>query len=224
MSKRHLLLRLSAVTIFVASLVAWRISVHAAVGPAVWNIGDVFVGVGGGRYFVYDNNGVLKDDQSINDGTGLPFTTGCAFNPALDKLYTTNFSNNTVVVYQDNGTALHPIVQTIDTTAPAANRFNESVVFSAFGDFYVGHASGGKQITHYTAAGALIEAFSPATEEAGTDWLDLANDGLTMFYTSEGTLVKRFNVNTNSQLPNFNAAPLTEAYALRLLPPGDGSG
>lgn len=62
----------------------------APIKAADWQIGDVFVGVSSGSYKVYDNNGVFK--ETITDGlTG--FTTGCAFNNALDKLYTTNFSN-----------------------------------------------------------------------------------------------------------------------------------
>ncbi|MDX1670055.1 MAG: hypothetical protein R3194_11600, partial [Limnobacter sp.] len=36
--------------------------------------------------------------------------------------------------------------------------------------------------------------FDVATDDRGSDWIDLAADQCTMYYTSEGTLVKRFDV------------------------------
>ncbi|MFQ5505116.1 MAG: hypothetical protein ACE5F1_10010 [Planctomycetota bacterium] len=54
-----------------------------------WLVGDVFAGVSNGRYFVYSNAGVFK--EQITQPLG-GFTTGAAFNPTLDKLYTTNFT------------------------------------------------------------------------------------------------------------------------------------
>jgi hypothetical protein len=65
----------------------------------------------------------------------------------------------------------------------------------------------------------------------GAGRIDLTADGKTLFYTSEGRLIKRYDVSTagGTQLSDF--ADLGNAggsqvtlYALRLLPPGDGSG
>src|SRR5713226_3253758 len=85
--------------VMLASAIAIPLSgriVHSHAASSIpWNIGDVFVGVSNGQYNVYDNTGVVKD--SVNDGQG-GFTTGCAFNGGLDKLYTTNFSNTKVEV------------------------------------------------------------------------------------------------------------------------------
>lgn len=190
---------------------------------STWNTGDVFVGVESGTYKVYDNTGVFK--ESINDGSvGLNFTTGCAFNGALDKLYTTNFSQSKVEVY-DNAHP-HTLSQTIDTTLNGGSSA-ESVVFASSGDFYVGHAGPNKQIQRYNAAGTFQQSYAAAIESTGTDWLELAKDQKTMFYTSEGKFVKRFDVTgAGSQLTDFNtvALPGTKAFALRLLPPFDGSG
>ena len=96
-----------------------------------WQTGDVFVGVSNGTYQVYDNAGNFK--ESITDGMG-GFTTGCAFNPTLDRLYTTNFGNTKVVVYDNESP--HAIVQIIDTGATSPNGHSESVVFDAAGDFF----------------------------------------------------------------------------------------
>jgi len=52
--------------------------------------------------------------------------------------------------------------------------------------------------------------------------IDLGADGCTMFYTSFGPNVKRFDVCGNVQLPNFNVAPLPGGMGqdLRVLPDG----
>jgi hypothetical protein len=64
-----------------------------------------------------------------------------------------------------------------------------------------------------------LTEFTVATQNRGTDWIDLASDQCTMFYTSEGTSVKRFNVCTNTQGTDFSTA-LNTAYAFHLLPGG----
>ena len=194
------------------------VSGQSSTASTTWNTGDVFVGVASGRYQVYDNAGNFK--ETISDGLG-GFTTGCAFNPAEDRLYTTDFSTNDVVVY--DAASPHAIAQTIDTTGSGALS-NESVVFAGDGSFYVGHADGNKALQHYDPSGTLIQEFFPAVEARGTDWIDLAADQKTMFYTSEHFGVKRFDVSTGTQLPDFATLPNRPAFALRLLPPGDGTG
>ena len=49
----------------------------ATASSAPWNIGDVFVGIGDGKYNVYDNSGTFK--ETIDQGNHARFTTGCAF-------------------------------------------------------------------------------------------------------------------------------------------------
>src|SRR5712691_3899920 len=85
------------------------------VGAVVWNVGDLAIGVSGGCYQIRDNTGVLK--QTICDGLG-GFTTGCSWNNTTTKLYTTNFSANRVVVYDDADP--HPILTSF-TTSSATN-------------------------------------------------------------------------------------------------------
>jgi hypothetical protein len=52
--------------------------------------------------------------------------------------------------------------------------------------------------------------------------MDLAPDGCTLFYTSYGPNVKRFDVCAAAQLPDFNLAPLPGGvtHDLRVLPDG----
>jgi uncharacterized repeat protein (TIGR01451 family) len=184
--------------------------------PTTWNVGDVFAGIANGSYNVYSNSGAFK--ETISDGSG-GFTTGCSFNPSLDKLYTTSFSVSKVVVY-DN-TIPHPIVQTITTGKASA----ESIVFAGNGHFFVGGPID-PEIEEYDASGTLIDNDTVAADgTGGPDWVDLAADQKTIFYTSESRLVRRFDAAADAQLPDFATLPgFGTAYALRLLPPGDGSG
>jgi hypothetical protein len=221
--------------LFVA--LAWAALIPlTAQAVTTWQVGDVFAGVGNGNYNVYNNSGTFK--ETINQGTafgGQPqnstgFTTGCAFNPPQDHLYTTNFSTSNVVRFQDPSP--HSVDQTIVTPAQvslpytgAGDASSESVVFAANGDFYVGHADGTADVHKYNSAGTFIRDFDVATEIRGSDWLDLAADQQTLFYTSEGNRVLRYDLAADAQLTDFaTGLPGSNAYALRILPPGDGSG
>jgi cysteine-rich repeat protein len=183
-----------------------------------WVKGDVFAAVGDGKYNVFSNTGVFK--ETIDTGFSGEFPTGCAFNQDSSKLYTTVFQDAKVVVFDT--THPHAILQTIDTSPGSGT---ESIVFDAAGNFYVGHAFGDLKIRKYNASGTFLESYSAAIDFRGTDWIDLATDQCTLFYTSQGRLVKRFDVCANRQLTDFATLP-GDGYglALRILPPGDGTG
>ena len=58
-------------------------------------------------------------------------------------------------------------------------------------------------------------------ESRGSDWVELAADQHTLYYTSEGHTVKRYDLATRKQLPDFaTGLPGDEAFQLRLLPDG----
>lgn len=193
----------------IAMLVAGMAGIPAATAAPAWVPGTVFVAVDNGSYKVYDHNGNLT--ETISDGLGGT-TTGCAFNPDLTKLYTTNWTLDKVEVYDD---ATHNLIQTIDTGGVR----NESVVFAADGSFYVSHVGGGG-IKHYNAGGTLLQTLASGQR---TDWMDLAADQRTMFYSDEGPTIHRWDVQANVPLPDFATLPSGEGFALRLLPTADGS-
>ena len=71
------------------------------------------------------------------------------------------------------------------------------------------------------------DIFNTMSSRSGTDWLDLASDQRTVFYTSENAYVHRYDAVTGQQLPDFGGGRLSgnqRFHAIRLLPPGDGSG
>lgn len=184
-----------------------------------WVNGDVFVGVANGQYFVYSNAGAFK--QSINSGLGS-FTTGGSFNSDFSRLFTTSFGAGRVTVY--DGVAPHAVLQQIDTTLHGGGS-PESIVFDSSGFFYVGHAAGDRNIQKYDSLGNFVASYDVATENVGSDWIDLAADQRTMFHTSEGRRIMRYDLQTSTQLTDFTVLPgVGEAFAFRLLPPFDGTG
>ncbi len=114
----------------------------------------------------------------------------------------------------------HP--HTSDDPITTDETSNESIVFDAAGNYYVGHADGNQDVQKFSPTDTPLATYDVEVEERGSDWIDLAADQKTLFYTSEGSTIKRFDVSTNTQLPDF-ATDLTQTFALRLLPPGDGS-
>ena len=172
--------------------------------------GDVFVSVSNGKVQWRHPDGTLN--QTLDTGFAGAFTTGMAFD-SVNRLYVTGFNANRVAVFNTDGSLA-------GTFGSGFNADPESILFDAAGNAYVGQADGTRQLLKFDAAGNPLTSFSVATEDRGSDWIDLAADQCTMFYTSEGFQIKRFNVCTNTQLPDFATLPNRPAYALRILPDG----
>jgi hypothetical protein len=147
---------------------------------------------------------------------GGSFQTGMAFD-SKNNLYATTFNGLTVGKYSQNGTLLGTFGSGYDGNP-------ESIVFDASGNVYVGQADGSRDILKFDPNGELLDRFDVATEQRGSDWIELASDQCTLYYTSEGDSVKRFDVCKNEQLTDFANLPSLsndgEMYALRLLPDG----
>ena len=181
-----------------------------------WNVGDVFAGIAGGSYNVYDNTGAFK--ETISSGLG-GFTTGCAFNPGMTQLYTTQFSAGQITKFDDASPHSSSSFATV-RGAP------ESIAFKADGGFFVG-GPGVATIEEYDATDALVmsHAVVATGRTSGPDWVDVAANQTTIFYSDgEGRFIRRFDT-VGGQLTDFAVLPgADEAFALRLLPPGDGTG
>ncbi len=203
---------------------------HAQGGnPPAWVVGDVFVAVGSGKYEVRSSAGTLKQTITSNVNPKKD-VAGCWFDSQFN-LYTADFNNTKVVKY--NFATPHAASTFANTELQAPDGHSSSIVMAVNGDVYVGNAgnangTGTRNILRYRSDGAFLGSFTPAVEDRGIDWMDLATDQRTMFYTSRGRLIKRFNVGTITQLGNFadlsTTTPTGEAYAIRLLPPFDGTG
>ena len=95
-----------------------------------------------------------------------------------------------------------------------------TLAFDAAGNTYVGQASCLGSVLKFSATGQPLGSYAVAGDRAGAFKVELAPDGCTLFYTSWSAYVRRFDVCTNTQLPDFNLAPLDAAAQLRVLPDG----
>ena len=95
------------------------------------------------------------------------------------------------------------------------------LAFDASNRAYVGLADCSGDIVRLTS-GQISDAYIVTPENRGAFFIDLAADGCTLFYTSQGSQVKRFDACQNRQLADFNVAPLPSGAAegIRALPDG----
>lgn len=212
----------------ICGIVAIAVLPAGAAHAATWEIGDVFAGVvvapdgtNHAGYRVFDNNGNFKEFVGRSDLSGG--ATGCRLD-ANNDLIGTFFHEGVVVRF--SSVDPHPDFQTI--TFPGGNT-PESVALDAAGNFYIGNAHGDLDVYKYDLAGNFLDQFNVATGPEGSDHIDLAADQKTLFYTSEGRTVFRYDTATKTQLADFATLPGDalqgeESYGLRILPPGDGSG
>jgi hypothetical protein len=188
------------------------VSASPAYGDGVpFHVGDVLAGVGNGLIKHFDSSGNLLD--TLNTTSGSRDETGMCFDSA-GNLFTTNFEANTISEFDKNGNLV---------AASFGSGFNsspESCVFNSAGQMFVGQADGSGQVLEFDASGNLLNSFSPAPDARGTDFIDLAADQHTLRYTSEGSLVKQFDVGTNTQLADFASGLPAPCFAHRILPNG----
>lgn len=174
--------------------------------------GDVFAGVGTGQIKRFSPTGALI--EVLNTTSGSSEDTGMCFD-ASGNLRSTNFSANNMTLFNNQG----GVVQ-----QPWAGPFNlnpESCIVDAAGNVYVGQASGTGDVLKFSPGGTLLNSYDVARTARGSDWIDLAADQRTLFYTSEGSTVKRFDVSTNTQLADFAGGLPAPCFALRIRPNGE---
>lgn len=175
--------------------------------------GDVLVGEGNGLIKHFDSNGNLLD--TLDTQAGSTEDTGMCFDQE-GNLYTTNFEANDMSKFDKNGN----LVASSFISSSTFDEHPESCVFNSKDQMYVGQADGNAQVLEFDTSGNLLNSFSPAPQDRGTDWIDLAADQHTLHYTSEGSSVKQFDVGSNSQLPDFASGLPAPCYAHRILADG----
>lgn len=208
---------LSASSLAAALAVAEASPVQAA--GVAYTTGDVFAGVGTGLIKHFDSSGTLKD--TLNTGTGCSEDLGMAFDSA-NNLYATAsfgscFGSGKVVKFDNMGNL-------VGAFGGPYSASTESIAINAAGHVFVGQPDGTRTVVENDSAGAHVADHTVATQNRGSDWIDLAADQCTLYYTSEGSLVKRFNVCTDTQLTDFATLPNAAGsvgYAVRIRPNGE---
>jgi len=184
-----------------------------------FSAGDVLVALTNGTVQVRAANGTLKTTltgpvQGMAKGLALD----SAGNLLVSHWYTPDLSGgNAIAKFTSDGN--------FAGTFGGSYACNPSgIAIDKNGNVFVGQADCNGDILQFDSAGNLTHDFNVTIEQRGARWLDLAADGCTMYYTSIGQFVQRFNVCTNTQMSNFNSSPLTntdaEAVDLRILPNG----
>lgn len=172
--------------------------------------GDIFASVGNGQVIRYSQAGVAL--QTLNTTRG-GFTTGSAFDKN-GNFYVTNFSDGSLSKFDNDGNLVSAQFVSGMASAP------ESIVFDKSGNFYVGRADGTRDIQKFDSTGASLGTFDVATTARGSDWIDLAGDQKTIYYTSENFEIKRYDVSTSTQLTDFATSNTRPKFALRILSDG----
>jgi hypothetical protein len=185
----------------------------AGADGTVFQSGQVFASVGFSQVNVYDaSSGNLL--STLTDDTNEPYTTGSAFD-ASGNFYVADDYNGDISEFSSTGTPMGQFATGLQNPL--------SIVFDSGGNMYVGQQTT-PYIAEFSPTGQRLPDIGPvATELYGDDWIDLASDQCTFYYTTEGTDILRFNKCTNSQESNFNQVPFTgdAAYEVRILADGD---
>jgi hypothetical protein len=134
---------------------------------------------------------------------------------ASGNLFSAQLQANTVSKFSPSGSLIAA------DFGSGYNQNPESCVMNAAGQILVGQSNGSHQVLKLDGSGNLLATYSPTVGPGGTDWIDLGGDQCTLYYTSGGTLVRRFNLCTNSQMSDFAAAPSGPCYAHRVRPNGE---
>src|ERR1051326_3410356 len=160
-----------------------------------YTTGDVYVSLRNGTVREYTPTGTLV--QTLVTGRSGELT-GSAFDSSQNFYVTAGFTGGDVIKFNNTG-----VLQ--GTFGSGYVNHPESILFDKAGNAWVGaadEAAGPGILKEFSSTGTPLATFNLAAEDRGADWIDLAADGKTIFYTSEGSLVKRFDVSTNTQLPD----------------------
>jgi sugar lactone lactonase YvrE len=204
---------LAVAAVLVFGAIGVVISPAKPAGATVFQSGQVFASVGNSTVNVYDpSSGNLV--TSLTDATSQDYTVGSAFDSTGD-FYVADDLSGEVSEYSPNGTY---------TGVFASGLANPiSLVFDNQGNLYVGQQQT-PYIAEFNSSGQNVANFGPVTtQETGDDWIDLASDECTFYYTTEGNEIFRYNKCTNTQEPVFNQQPLTgaNAFQVKILQNGD---
>jgi WD40 repeat protein len=222
---KKLMLTAGLATLAAAALSGSVSPASAAACSSPYVKGDVFASAGSGTVDVFTPTGASVCTLSEGAGGAL-FPSGSGFDKA-GNFYLANFDAAGLGVAKFNNSGG---LVAVTFMAPAAQANPESVrPISAgpqSGSAFVGGPGfggpGSNKIDQYsTATGALIKSWTVlgGNGTGGTDWVDLMPDGHTLVYDGEGSVIRTFDLATNTQGPDFATVPVG-LFELRAIPSG----
>jgi outer membrane protein assembly factor BamB len=211
--------RAAKVAVLLAAVLLAPLAGSAQILSLTFQPGDVIVSLEPGPVQWWRPNGTLR---GILLSTVGGFGEGMAFD-RQGNLYVNRWryedlglTGNTVEMFNAYGLSRGKV-------GSGYNCDPHTIAFDAAGTAYVGQAGCLKTVLKFAPGATQPSAeFAVAEDNQGVFWSDLAPDQCTLFYTSMGPNVKRFDVCAGRQLADFNQAPLPGGvtHDLRLLPDG----
>jgi hypothetical protein len=201
------------------ALMALMLLTERARATRLWfEAGDIFVSLEEGPVQWFHSDGT---PFRVLAGTVPGAAEGMAFD-ANSNLYVTRWcidpsctsTGNAVEMFDPYGRSWGAVATGFDCSP-------HTLIFDSAGTAFVGQAGCRRSLLKFVPGADPVEFF-PVEDQQGVFWLDLAADGCTLFYTSYGPNVKRFDGCTGLQLSDFNAAPLPGGvgHDLRVLDDG----
>jgi hypothetical protein len=161
----------------------------AARADTVFQSGQVFASTGFSTVGVYDASSG-NQVSTLTDSTGEPYTTGSAFD-SNDNFYVTDDTSGDISEFSPTGAPMGQFATGLQNP--------ESLVFDSSGNLYVGQQTT-PYVAEFTPSGQRLADIGPLqTELYGADWIDLSSDQCTLYYTTEGTDILRYDKCTNTR-------------------------
>src|SRR3954471_3137478 len=200
----------------VGAFCAWS-SASALANHIAFASGDVVVSIGDGKVNHYGPTGTLK--ETLDNGTGVTSPPGNETGMCFDRvgrLYTTNFDDFSLSRFNNLGGLVDNPFGPVQTFTP-----NSCVVDQAGQYVYVGLNDGDNELLKLDMNGNVVHTFVLGLDAYGISYVDLSKDGCTLYYTSEGNRVLRYNICTGTQLSDFATSLPGPCYAVRVRTNGE---
>ncbi len=192
----------------------------SATSPGGFSPGDILVSLANGTVEVRSFDGTL---QSIISGPFTGEAKGIAIDSTGNLLVAYDWpsdhaNGNTIGIYRPDGTFA-------GIFGSGYNCQPLGVLVDAAGNVYVSERQCLGRILRFDSSGSLLQRFYVNADYIGAWWMDLAPDGCTMYYTSNGQNIQRYDICSSTQLSNLNDVPLSNrtyagALGVRILPDG----
>jgi hypothetical protein len=182
--------------------------------PPSFQVGDVFVGVGTGKIKRFTPTGTLI--QTLDTLTNCSEDLGMAFDSSGNLYATAAFGcgSGTVTKFDINGARVGPF-------GTGYSSSTESITLDAAQNVFVGQPDGTRAIMKFNSAGTFLTMYTPTFQSRGSDWIDMSSDQCTLYYTSEGSSIFRYNTCTTTQATNFCSSCGSTMYGIRIRPNGE---
>ena len=212
-------MRLLKISLATTCSALFLLTTHVQTARVSFEPGDIFVSIEPGPVQWYTRDGLLRQ---VLVSTVLGTGEGMDFDPS-GNLYVARWCTDPSCTSTGNTVEMFSVLGvSMGAVGTGYNCSPHAIVFRADWTAFVGQAGCSGDVLRFTPGTVQPDAFDVAPENQGSFWVDLAPDGCTLFYTSIGPSVKRYDTCTSTQLPDFNAAPLPggATHDLRILPDG----